>query len=68
MADDASSKVPYLQANGNIKEALDKITKATMPPKFTQDFLATTLDLPGGGGSLVCNPTKQCCPHEPASM
>ena len=26
----------------NIKKALDKITQATVPPKFTQDFLATT--------------------------
>lgn len=49
MADDAISKVPYLQAYGNIKKALDKITTAAVPPKFTQDFLATTLNLPGGG-------------------
>lgn len=53
MSDDASSKVPYLQAHGNIKKALDKITKATVPPKFTQDFLATTLDMPGGGARPV---------------
>lgn len=53
MTDDASSKVPYLQAYGNIKKALDKITKATVPPKFTQDFLATTLDMPGGGARPV---------------
>lgn len=53
MADDASSKVPYLQAYGNIKKALDKVVQATVPPKFTQDFLATTLDLPGGGARPV---------------
>lgn len=53
MADDAGSKVPYLQAHGNIKKALDKITNATVPPKFTQDFLATTLDMPGGGARPV---------------
>lgn len=53
MVADASSKVPYLQAYGNIKKALDKITKATVPPKFTQDFLATTLDMPGGGARPV---------------
>ena len=53
MADDASSKVPYLQAYGNIKKALDKITNAAVPPKFTQDFLATTLDMPGGGARPV---------------
>jgi hypothetical protein len=53
MADDASSKVPYLQAYGNLKKALDRITKATVPPKFTQDFLSTTLDLSGGGARPV---------------
>lgn len=53
VADDASSKVPYLQAYGNIKKALDKIMKASTPPKFTQDFLATTLDMPGGGARPV---------------
>jgi len=53
VADDAGSKVPYLQAHGNIKKALDKITNATVPPKFTQDFLATTLDMPGGGARPV---------------
>lgn len=53
MADDASSKVPYLQAYGNLKKALDKITQAAVPPKFTQDFLATTLDMSGGGARPV---------------
>lgn len=53
MADDASSKVPYLQAYGNLKKALDRIIKATVPPKFTQDFLSTTLDLSGGGARPV---------------
>lgn len=53
MADDASSKVPYLQAYGNLKKALDKITRATVPPRFTQDFLSTTLDLSGGGARPV---------------
>lgn len=53
MADGAISKVPYLQAYGNLKKALDKITRAAVPPKFTQDFLATTLDLPGGGARPV---------------
>ena len=53
MVDDAISKVPYLQAYGNLKKALDKITQAAVPPRFTQDFLATTLDLPGGGARPV---------------
>lgn len=29
------------------------MTSATVPPKFTQDFLATTLDMPGGGARPV---------------
>jgi hypothetical protein len=54
VADDASSKVPYLQAYGNIKKALDKITTAAVPTtRFTQDFLATTLDMKGGGARPV---------------
>lgn len=53
MPDDAISKAPYLQAHGNLRKALDKITQAAVPPKFTQDFLATTLDLPGGGARPV---------------
>jgi hypothetical protein len=53
VADDASNKVPYLQAYGNLRKALDKITQAAVPTKFTQDFLATTLDLPGGGARPV---------------
>lgn len=48
MADDARSKVPYLQAPGNITKALDRIAKASIPPTFNQDFLATTLDMKGG--------------------
>lgn len=50
---DASSKVPYLQAYGNIKKALERIQKASTPTKFTQDFLATKLDLSGGGARPV---------------
>lgn len=54
MADDASSKVPYLQAYGNIKKALDRVITAAVPTtRFTQDFLATTLDMKGGGARPV---------------
>lgn len=53
MADDAISKVPYLQAYGNLKKALDKITQAAVPTRFTQDFLSTTLDMSGGGARPV---------------
>lgn len=45
----AESQLPYLNAYGNIAKALDRIQEASTPDRFTQDFLATKLDLPGGG-------------------
>lgn len=44
----ASAKPPYVTAYGNIGKALKKITAAQVPPRFTQDFLATKLGLTGG--------------------
>jgi hypothetical protein len=40
---------PYMNAYGNIGRALNKIKSAQTPPRFTQDFLSTKLDLSGGG-------------------
>ena len=45
----ADSKVPYLQAYGNIGRGLEAIRRAQTPPRFTQDFLATKLNMSGGG-------------------
>jgi hypothetical protein len=45
----AEQSLPYLNAYGNITKALKKIQTAQTPPRFTQDFLATKLDLTGGG-------------------
>ncbi len=44
----ASVKPPFINAYGNIGKALKKIKSAQVPPRFTQDFLATKLGLPGG--------------------
>ncbi len=44
-----SETPPYMNAYGNISWALKKIKSAQTPPRFTQDFLATKLDLSGGG-------------------
>jgi hypothetical protein len=44
---------PYLNAYGNIGRTLTKIKTAQTPPRFTQDFLATKLDLSGGGARPV---------------
>jgi hypothetical protein len=46
MANDAN--VPYMMAYGNITKTLEKIRTAQVPARFSQDFLAKTLDLPGG--------------------
>jgi hypothetical protein len=48
MAGEASSKVPYLSSYGRIAKVLDKIKTASVPERFTQDFLATKLGLAGG--------------------
>src|SRR3954447_16366805 len=47
------SKVPYLNAYGNITKALQKIKTAQTPDRFTQDFLATKLGLKGGSPKPV---------------
>lgn len=49
----ADSKIPYVAAYGNITKALEKIKKASTPAKFSQDFLATKLDMKGGSAKPV---------------
>ena len=44
----AEKVVPYVNAYGGITKVLDKVKKAQTPEKFTQDFLAETLNMPGG--------------------
>lgn len=43
------AKLPYLTAYGNIGRVLEKIQAAATPPRFSQDFLAETLGMTGGG-------------------
>ena len=49
----AGSTLPYVPAYGNISKALDKIKAASTPPRFTQDFLGTTLGMTGGSAKPV---------------
>lgn len=49
----AKGKVPYVPSYGRISTVLDQITKASVPDRFTQDFLATTLGLKGGSASSL---------------
>ena len=44
---------PFVTAYGNITKVLNKIQTAATPPRFTQDFLATKLDLKGGSPKPV---------------
>jgi hypothetical protein len=43
-----TTSVPYLNAHGNITKVLERIKSAQVPPRFSQDFLETTLSLSGG--------------------
>ncbi len=49
----AASTLPYVTGHGNIKKTLEKIKTASTPPRFTQDFLATKLDMSGGSARPV---------------
>lgn len=39
--------LPYLASNKNVGELFNKIGSAAVPPKFTQNFLATTIGFKG---------------------
>src|SRR5690606_24001603 len=47
----SAERTPYLNAYGNSTKALERIRTAQAPPRFTQDFLGTTLDLRGGSAT-----------------
>lgn len=49
----ASNTPPYMNAYGNIEKALNKIVEAQTPPRFTQDFLSTTLGMKGGSATPI---------------
>lgn len=44
----AEKNPAYMNAYGNITKVLQQIQTAATPPRFTQDFLATKLNLKGG--------------------
>ena len=48
-----AEKPPYVTAYGSITKVLEKIQTAAVPPRFTQDFLATKLNLKGGSPKPV---------------
>ena len=42
--------LPYLTSPGNVSKALTAIQTAATPPKVSQDFVKTVLQIPGGSG------------------
>lgn len=46
---DSDNAVLYVTAYGNITKVLERIRTAQTPPRFSLDFLGTTLNLTGGG-------------------
>jgi hypothetical protein len=54
MSDDSTKvALPYLASPGSIKKALEKIKVAATPPRVTQDFVATKLQMKGGVGAAL---------------
>lgn len=49
----AQTNPPYLSGYGTITKALERLKKASTPDKFSQDFLATKLDMKGGSPKQV---------------
>lgn len=48
-----SVNLPYVMATGRIKPTLEQIIKASVPERFTQDFLTTKLGIKGGSGKVM---------------
>lgn len=49
----AESKLPYINAYGNVTKVLEKIQGAATPDRFSQDFLSDTLAMKGGSARPV---------------
>lgn len=47
------ANLPYVQATGTLEAMLDKIIAASVPEKFSQDFVSTKLLLKGGSGRAI---------------
>lgn len=48
-----ASKLPYLNAYGNLTKALEKIKTAATPGRFSQDYLEKTLAMKGGSSRPI---------------
>jgi hypothetical protein len=45
--------LPYVQVTGTLESMLDKIKDASVPEKFSQDFVSTKLLVKGGAGRAI---------------
>ena len=54
-----ATRLPYLSSPGTIKRALDKIKIVPTPPKVTQDFVKTKLQIRGGPGDVMASYLKK---------
>lgn len=48
-----SNNLPYAQAAGTLEKMLDKIKTASVPEKFSSDFVSTKLMMKGGAGRAI---------------
>lgn len=47
------SNLPYVQVTGTLESMLEKIKSASVPEKFSQDFVSTKLLLKGGSARAI---------------
>jgi len=45
--------LPYLATTGNIPKAFERIKSVPTPPRVTQDFVKTKLQIPSGSGDAM---------------
>lgn len=48
-----AANLPYVPTPGSIKNALERIRSAATPPRVTQDFIQTKLQIKGGTGASI---------------
>ncbi|QNP80720.1 DUF5343 domain-containing protein [Agrobacterium tumefaciens] len=48
-----AANLPYVPTPGSIKNALERIMAAATPPRVTQDFIQTKLQIKGGTGATI---------------
>ena len=47
------ANLPYVQVTGSLEIMLEKIKTASVPEKFSQDYVSTKLQLKGGSGRAL---------------